>query len=351
MSGRVLLPRPAVKTLLKPAAPSIQDKPPAAKRLRPRTSKKRTRVGIRPSSKRPKRPKRRPIIHPKKKEQPITTILTESEPAYSKGFELGKYEGGELLLERATPHHILLPEVSLQEVIAAGVEMLRPRCYPLMGVNEVFDEMMLAMELDRPCAIVRLGDGELLTLSQEVVYNAQTVKNEGTFLPYAGVHPPDLHARDQLALAICQAHIIGVPMSRQKHFQPLLHPVLRSHGIDPKQLRMTNSTINYGLQTAGLLPRLLQGKKLLIIGNAAPELAHVLTGHGFIITGIISPVNGFADIERVMIEVRDVEFDLALVSAGIPAVMISCRIAAERRKVALDFGHLADAIVKGTVIL
>ena len=99
------------------------------------------------------------------------------------------------------------------------------------------------------------------------------------------------------------------------------------------------------------MPRLLQGRKLLIIGNAAPELAHVLTGHGFIITGIISPVNGFADIERVMVEVRDIEFDLALVSAGIPAVMISYRIAAERGKVALDFGHLADAIVKGTVIL
>lgn len=343
MSRRLIIPRIAAKPLLKPAG--SKDKPPAAKRSRNRLSKKRTRVGIRPSSKRLNRPKRRPIVNPQKHEQPVITL----ESKFREGYALGKYEGGEMLLEGSTPDHMLLPEVSLQEVIAAGVEMLKPRCYPLMDVHDVFTEMELAIEQGRPCAVVRLGDGELLALSQEVVYDLQTVKSEGSFLSYAGVHPPDLHARDQLALAICHAHIIGVPKSRQKNFHPLLHPVLRSHGIDPARLRMTNSTINYDLHAAGLLPQLLQGKKLLIIGNAGPALAHVLAVHGFIVTGLISPVNGFADIERVMGEVRDVDFDLALVAAGIPAVVISYRIAVERGKVALDFGHLADAIVKGVV--
>ncbi|MFC5648064.1 GT-D fold domain-containing glycosyltransferase [Paenibacillus solisilvae] len=347
MSRRLILPRISAKPLVKPALPGSKDKVPSVKRVSHRMSKKRTRVGIRPSSKRPNRSKRR-LLHQEKRERSL--LKPESaESSYKDGYELGKYEGGEILLEMATPQHMLLPEVSLQEVISAGVEMLKPLCYPLMEVQEVFAEMEQAVRLERPCAVIRLGDGELLALSQEKIYDSETVKQEGRFLSYAGVNPPDLHARDQIALAICHAQIVGVPMSRRKNFQPLLHPVLRSHGIDPRRLRLTSSTINYGLHTAGLLTQLLQGKRLLIIGNVAPELAQVLQENGFLVTGIISPVHGFADIERVMAEVRDAVFDLALVSAGIPAVVISYRIAAERGKVAIDFGHMADAIVKGEV--
>jgi hypothetical protein len=296
---------------------------------------------------------RRPHARNAKKElyAEAPELQAHRETAYNAGYELGKYEGGEQWLEQSVPTNLLLPEVSLQEVIAAGVDRLRPLFYPLMDVHEVYAEMEQAIVSDRPCAVVRLGDGELLTLSQEVVYDIPTVQREGWFLPYAGVHPPDLAARDQLAMAVRNAQIVGVPLSRRKHFQPLLHPVLRSHGIDPGSLRMTNSTINYGLYQTGLLTRMLAGRKLLIIGNAAPNLARVLTGMGFAVSGLISPVNGFPDIERVMAEVRGAVFDLALVSAGISAVILCWRIAAERGKVALDFGHMAETIVKGQAML
>ncbi|QYR23995.1 succinyl-CoA synthetase [Paenibacillus sp. sptzw28] len=254
-------------------------------------------------------------------------------------------------MEQLVPANVLLPEVTLQEVIAAGVERLRPMLYPLIDVQDVYAEMEQAIVSDRPCAVVRLGDGELLALSQGGVYDVETVKREGRFLPYAGVDPPDFAARDQLALAVRHAQIVGVPQSRRKHFQPLLHPVLRSHDIDAGSLRMTNSTINYGLYQAGLLTQLLTGRKLLVIGNAASELARVLTGRGYTVSGVISPVKGFPDIERVMAELRDSDFDLALVSAGIPAVILCWRIAAERGKVALDFGHMADMIVNGNYTL
>ncbi|BBH18686.1 hypothetical protein Back11_00310 [Paenibacillus baekrokdamisoli] len=324
-------------------------KGPAARRSRLRKLKKRTRAGNRPSS---KRLHRQPLIAlPAALELSHEDLASVRESAYHDGYERGVYEGGELLLEQSTPAQTLLPEVSLQEVIAAGVEMLRPRCYSLMDVHEVYAEMDKAIQLQRPCSVVRLGDGELLALSQEVVYDSETIKREGGFLPYAGVHPPDLNARDQLALAVSHAQIVGVPMSRMKHFQPLLYPVLRSHGIDPGSLHMTYSTINYSLNHAGLLSRLLQGRRLLLIGNAAPALARVFVERGFIVSGIINPVNGFADIDRVMREVRETVFDLALVSAGIPAVIISYRIAMERGKVAMDFGHMADSIVKGEAVL
>lgn len=314
--------------------------------------RKRTRLGIRTRS---KRLNRRTAGLPGQKDQSgkhtPENVPETAEQAYNRGFETGQYDGGEKWLENAVPQNMLLPDVTLQEVIALGVEQLKPQCHRLMDVHEVFEQMMQALASNSPCAVVRLGDGELLALSQDVVYNARIVKQEGGFLPYAGVQPPDIGARDQLAQAIRHAQIVGVPLSRRKHFQPLLYPVMRGHGLDPGALRMTHSTINYGLYQAGLLTRLLTGQRLLVIGNAAPELAETLTRHGLLVSGMISPVKGFADIDRVMDEAHHAVFDLALVSAGIPAVVLCWRIAAEQGKVALDFGHMADAIIKGKVTL
>lgn len=255
------------------------------------------------------------------------------------------------MLEQALPLHLLLPEVNLQEVIALGAAQLVPRCVPLIGVHEVYGEIEQAIQERRACSIVRLGDGELLTLAQDVVYDTGTISREGTFLPYAGVVPPDLAARDQLVHAIRGATIVGVPQSRRKHFHPLLHAAFRANHIDLGALRLTSSTVNYALQQSGLLLRLLAGKQLLVIGNTAPALVHVLAQHGCTISGMITPVRGVKDVDRVMNEVHGIVFDLALVSAGIPAVIICTRIANELGRAALDFGHMADAIVKGQLTL
>lgn len=51
--------------------------------------------------------------------------------------------------------------------------------------------------------------------------------------------------------------------------------------------------------------------------------------------------------ERVISEAHSAAFDIALVSAGIAAVIIVQRIASELGKVAVDFGHLADSLAAG----
>jgi len=259
--------------------------------------------------------------------------------------ELAAYEGGEQLLEQAVPHNVLLPEVSLRDVIAMGVERLLPLGTRLLDAAEVHAELEAAIQAGAPCSVVRLGDGELMTLSQDIVYPAEHTAAEAPFLPYAGVVPPDIAARDLLADAVRRATIVGVPLSRRKHFQPLLYPTLRGHRLDVRALRLTSSTINYSLYQEHLLQPLLRGKKLLLIGNSSPELAELLMADGYTVAGVIAPVRGFADIDRVIQEARTAAFDLALVAAGIPAVVIACRIAGELGKAALDFGHLADGIV------
>ena len=77
----------------------------------------------------------------------------------------------------------------------------------------------------------------------------------------------------------------------------------------------------------------------------------MLQGHGVQVAGIIPAVAGMTDIPRVMQLTAEHTFDIALVAAGIPAVVLCRRIAGELGSVAFDFGHLADKLVTGELQL
>lgn len=326
--------------------------------------------------------KRRSLLHKKlvlKKRKPAQTVMlqktllhqetighseTQAEPVrqegdpggsgrarYDEGFDHGYYEGGEAVLTELIPAFNVLPEISMRDVLKLGFEHVRHQLHPLVDPFTIFHEMQQAIQAKQPMSIVRLGDGEILTLAHDVVISAQQASKHGAFLPYAGVRIPDAAARDQLAHSIRQATIIGIPTSRMRNFQGLLFPTLRAHGIDYRTLRMTISTINYLLYQLGYLTLLLENRRVLLVGNEAPALAPVLASRGFHIAGVVTPVRGIHDSDRVLQEIAGHQFDIALIAAGIPAVVIAQRVATELGGVALDFGHLADKISKGEPVL
>ncbi|MGP0586726.1 GT-D fold domain-containing protein [Paenibacillus timonensis] len=272
--------------------------------------------------------------------------------AYEEGYREGFFEGGEAKLGRLIPRHTLLPEVRVDDVIAAGFPAVVERLYPLLTPVGVFAAADEALRAGRPLSVVRLGDGELITLAHGTVIGDEEALRWGAFLPYAGVHLPDPAAREALAAAVRAADIIGVPESRHPSYQGLLFPVLRHYGIDYRTLQLTTSTINYELNTGGYLTRLLYGRRILLIGNQAEALAGFLGQRCVNVVGWLAPVQGVADVPTVAMRVREFpDFDLALVSAGVAAVMICPQLSRELGKVALDMGHLADKLIKGEAAL
>ncbi|MFR9710163.1 GT-D fold domain-containing glycosyltransferase [Paenibacillus sp. MB22_1] len=268
--------------------------------------------------------------------------------AFEAGYREGLFEGGEAKLGRLIPRYMLLPEIWVDDVIAAGFPTVAGQLYPLLTPAEVFAAAEGALREGRPLSIVRLGDGELLTLAHDTVISTEEALRRGAFLPYAGVHLPDPAAREALAAAIRAADIIGVPESRHPSYQGLLFPVLRHYGIDYRGLRLTTSTVNYELNAGGYLTRLLHGRRVLLIGNQAEVLAGFLGHRSVQVVGWLAPVQGVADVPRVAMRLREFpDFDLALVAAGVAAVMICTRLSGELGKVALDMGHLADKLIKG----
>lgn len=263
----------------------------------------------------------------------------------------GVYHGGEAVVDSILPELDILPDFNARQIIEVGVEQLRPQFHKVLSASEVAEKMMNALDAHSPLSVIRLGDGELLTLAQEVVMSGEQVRKEGHFLSYAGIQLPDLAARDQLMQAVRNADIIGIPKIRMPNFQPLAFSIFKAHGIDYRQLQLTLSTINYALQLEGFYPKILANRSVVVVGNKAPDLAQVLINSGVRVTGTIAPVEGMRDIERVMHEISAQEFDIALVAAGVPAVVIAQRITSKLGKVAIDFGHLADSIVKGESVL
>lgn len=299
------------------------------------------------------KPKHRPSAAPVADRSPDTApdMETERRLSYEDGFRKGKYEGGERILARLLPGMTLLPDMTVEHVLSLGVDQVRHLLKPLMRSAEVFQELETALQQRTPCSLVRLGDGELLALAHDTVLSAELVRREGTFLEYSGMSIPDHVHRDQLAEAVRRASIIGVPVATEPNFHGLLSPVFHAHGIHITPRRFTFSTINYSLAEEGYLLQLMQGRRVLIIGNTAHSLAAVLAGRGVVIAGAISPVKGMNDIPLVLQEAAKHKYDLAVVAAGIPAVILVQRLVEQSGKVAIDFGHLANLIINGNIQL
>ncbi|MNW35334.1 hypothetical protein D3C74_123280 [compost metagenome] len=266
---------------------------------------------------------------------------------FEEGFRQGYFEGGEGKVSRYIPRYVILPEMSVDDVISTGVRALSSYLYPLVSPAYVFEEINDALNNRTPLSVIRLGDGEVLTLAHETIISLEQAKNWGKFLPYAGVHLPDYSARESLAESIRYADIVGIPESRHPSYQGLLFPVFKYYGMDYRNMKLTTSTVNYALNEEAWLSKLLTQRRIILIGNQAPELARWFQIQGYEIVDIIAPVQGAGDVERIMEQVAQLDFDIALVAAGIAAVVICTRIAREKGKVALDMGHLADMFVKG----
>lgn len=332
----------------------------AAKRRKSRTSLARSirgrRVKMRGRARRGKRGsgrgkrlrKRRNLRGMRQQSQELLLDLeSERQIAFEDGFRKGKYEGGEGFLAKLIPEHMILPDIPVEHVIALGFEQVRHLLQTLVDPADIFIHMERALERKEPLSVVRLGDGELLALAHDRVLSSALVRKEAPFLGYAGMDIPDHEYRDQLAEAVRQATFVGIPTSRMPNFQGLMYPTFRAYGMEVRHMRLTYSTVNYMLAQYGHLNRLLQGRRVLVIGNAAEALAHVFRSRGIAVAGVVTPVMGVRDTHRVLAEAATYDFDLALISAGIPAVLLTQRVASQFGKVALDFGHLANKIASG----
>lgn len=200
-----------------------------------------------------------------------------------------------------------------------------------------------AMAEGRPFALIRLGDGEALTLAQGTVLTPAQVAARG-FLRQAGVIVPDFRARDRVVEAVRRADLVGLADRRDlPDFAPLTERVLDFHGLRPE--RICHCCINYALQDEGRLIPLLADKRLFVVNRRWREWAAALVElYGLNVRGGAS-IDHFGQAQAVLSAAKKNRFDTALVAAGVPATWLCVKLAALCRCVALDLGRLADLMI------
>lgn len=196
----------------------------------------------------------------------------------------------------------------------------------------------------RPFSMIRIGDGEALTLAQGTVRTFAYVAGRG-FLREAGVMVPDVTARERVAFAVRHADLVGVASRRDlPDFAPLTEEVFNYLHLTP--LRLCDCCINYALQAEGLLIPLLRGRRLFLINRRWKAWAGALERfyHLRVAGGVC--VDHFGQAEAALAAARHHRFEIALCAAGVPATWLSVQIARQNRCVALDLGRLADLMIE-----
>ncbi len=269
----------------------------------------------------------------------------EYDQGYKEGLWYGKVNTyGQLQLE-AFPPDVILPGYTIPELMKIAIEYKRNELKKMITTQEVYSRIINSLNEKSPLSLVRLGDGEGIALAQGYCISEEELSNY-SFLEYAGISVPDYQTRDKLAEAVIEADIVGIPSNIMPDFQPLVCKALQYNGINVTGLEITTANIHLYLFQEKYVKNILtmDNNKIVLVGNKASQLAEVLQNY-CTVTGVITPVNGTKDIPNTLNSLKNYDFNLLLVAAGIPAVIICSKAAKEFNCTALDIGHLANQIV------
>jgi hypothetical protein len=160
-----------------------------------------------------------------------------------------------------------------------------------------------------------------------------------------GVSLPSLRLRDRMVTGIRRATLVGVLAKDNKLIRaprnlkrPLTDAVFAYFRLSP---RLTcDACINRYAARDNDFWKLLRGRRILIISKHAHYMKRILEQRrGMRVVGTI-PFSHYKQIDGTLARVKGMRktFDLALISAGVNAVILAPGIARSTGKVALDFG-------------
>jgi len=260
----------------------------------------------------------------------------------------GIYYGGDRIVAEKMKINEFLP-YTIEEVIEVGLDNLQDKKIKLKNAEQIAMEIKNALHDQSGYSVIRLGDGELIFLSHDALNPYEEIQNDPRFnyLAYAGVQLPEHKLRDQLTEALLEADTLGIPISRFPTYQNLFTRLVKHHNWKVESMNLVSSMIHFDiLKYTTLLDELLTNYKVLLIGNKMEEGKKHFNHLGYeSIVGVI-PVNGISSVSKTLEQASQFDYDVALVSAGIPANLI-CLSLAKEKKVAIDFGHAIDFLLNG----
>ncbi|KAA8783545.1 hypothetical protein EC604_06765 [Paenibacillus amylolyticus] len=228
-----------------------------------------------------------------------------------------------------------------------------------LEMQEVLDQLEAALREKRPFSLVRVGDGENIVMSQESVWPMEQVLQERwavkANLGQKGLRLPNLKMRDEVAASLKRATIVGVLPRGDSTIKapdylkrPLTDMIFAHYGIAPKLT--CHACVNRELVQVPRFWQMLAGKRVLLVTRELDELQAALVKEPYHLN-IVSTLafDNYDQMDETLqwIQTHQDDFDVALFSCGVNAVILAERTAALAGKVAIDFGKANNMILKG----
>ena len=208
--------------------------------------------------------------------------------------------------------------------------------------DQLVDIIYDKIKTKTPFSLIRIGDGELAVLSQELVLSQNWLKKNIWWYgnkSYCGITMPDLKTRDIFIHSIKQANMIGVYCDDE-----FTNRIFSAIDYKPKQ--HCYAFANVQLCYIKKFVNLLRENPPLLIGRLAQQFANLLKRDLNInVSGIYTDINGIDDIPKTIEYMKNIKHDWSLVSAGVNADIISPIMAREYGKVCIDYGQGMDTLL------
>jgi hypothetical protein len=226
------------------------------------------------------------------------------------------------------------------------------------------DKILYALKHRLPCPVVSLGATESFVLAQDTVLSYRQLMRHAEFAvanqglqrgqQHRGIRFPNLKARDELAEALKRIDIIGYNLTiRDEHSGLLTEKVLEYFNLQPTYTfeAYLRRVIMFSQKNKFL--DMLRGKKIIIVCGYADEVKDALNHRlknklGFTIAGAVK-IHEFEEIPRVKKEIQDLDFDLALLAAGLNAIILADFIAINMGKVSFDIGQGMESLITNSI--
>ena len=221
----------------------------------------------------------------------------------------------------------------------------------LLSELEVLRRVHRALRQKKPFSLVRIGDGENIVLAQDKFIRSKELEEiywvrQGRRTGGKGVDLPNLVLRDRLLKGIKAADIVGIcryhndEMAAPTKFKrALTNKIFDHYQLCPANLCYV--FCNRKMVSYRYFWKIINQYRTLLISKWADQYAERVVGkYASLPPQIVGTVNftHYNQISTVLKKIKTYDFDLALISAGVNAVILAPAIAKQCGKVALDFG-------------
>ncbi len=228
------------------------------------------------------------------------------------------------------------------------------------------NKILYSLDHQVPLSVVSVGATETFVLAQyHVLSESKFMKHDEARVAkkgkkrgheHRGIRFPNINARDLAIQALRKVDVVGYNLLLWYDMESgqLTEKVFDHYDIWPKYIFEAHIRRVIMFSQQEKFHQMLQNRKILIVCSYADEVKKALISklqnklHFEIVATV--KIEEFEDLERSKEEIKQYNFDLCLLAAGINAVILAPFISSNLGKVAFDLGQGMESLITGEIV-